>query len=333
LKRFFAGLVLAVSLAACGGGGGGASTVVVYNGQHLELTRLIVAAFERETGIHVRLRSGDSLVVATQVLQEGSASPADVILSENSPELVKLEQRGRLRQLPSKILGQVPAGFSSADGRWVGAALRVSSLAYDPARIARSQLPRSILDLAQPGWKGKVAIAPTDSDFPPLVGAVVAHYGADRATAWLEGLKRNASIYQDEEAVVAAVNRGSAAAGLVNAYYWYRLRLEIGAGRIHSALHYFPPPDVGSIVNVAGAALLATSKHADAAERFVAFLVGAAGQRIIARSDDFEYPARPGIAANATLPPFAETPHATVPMGALGDGSTAARLIRGAGLA
>jgi iron(III) transport system substrate-binding protein len=329
--RLAALVVVAALLGGCGGGGG--TSLVVYNGQHPQLTRMLVAAFERQTGIRVRLRNGDSLVVATQVMQEGDASPADVILSENSPELANLEQHGRLRRLPPAILGRVPAAYSSPAGRWVGTALRVSSLVYDPARIARSELPQSILKLAAPQWRGKVAIAPTDSDFPPLVGAVIARFGADRTAAWLRGLKQNAATYQDEEAVVAAVNRGDAAAGVINAYYWYRLRLEVGERGMHSALHYFPHDDVGSIVNVAGAAVLATSKQTDAAERFVAFLVGKTGQRIVAESDDFEYPARANVAANAALPPLARTPHATVPVADLGDGRTAARLIRDSGLA
>jgi iron(III) transport system substrate-binding protein len=323
-------LVLAAPLVACGSSG---TSLVVYNGQHPQLTRMLVAAFERQTGIRVQVRNGDSLVVATQVLAEGGASPADVILSENSPELANLEEHSRLRPLPRSILGQVPAAYSSPTGRWVGTALRVGSLVYDPALIVRSELPQSILELARPRWRGKVAIAPTDSDFPPLVGAVIARYGVDRAAAWLRGLKRNAAIYQNEEAVAAAVNRGDAASGVINAYYWYRLRLEVGERGMHSVLHYFRHNDVGSIVNVAGAAVLATSRHTDAAKRFVAFLVGKAGQRIVAASDDFEYPARPDVAANAALPPFARTPHATVPVAALGDGQTAARLIREAGLA
>jgi len=330
VKRHLAALlVLAAPLGACGGSG---TSLVVYNGQHTQLTRELVAAFERQTGIQVLLRNGDSLVIATQVMTEGGASPADVILSENSPELANLQQHGRLRRLPSTVVGQVPAAYSSPAARWVGTALRVSSLVYDPALIGRSELPQSILELAQPRWRGKVAIAPTDSDFPPLVAAVIARYGADRAAAWLRGLKRNAAIYQDEEAVVATVNRGGAASGVINAYYWYRLRLEVGRSGMRSALHYFPNHDVGSIVNVAGAAVLATSKHPDAADRFVAFLVSKAAQRIIAESGDFEYPARADIAANAALPPFARTPHATVPVAALGDGLAAARLMRDAGL-
>jgi iron(III) transport system substrate-binding protein len=321
--------LLALPLAGCGGGG---SSLVVYNGQHAQLTQALVKGFEQQTGIHVGIRSGDSLVLATQILQEGNASPADVVLAENSPELVTLSQHGLLARLPKSILRQIPKGARSPSGNWIGIAFRISSLIYDPRRLARAQLPKSILDLAQPRWKGKVSISPTDSDFPPLVSAVIAAHGEQATLAWLRGLKRNAVLYQDEEAVVSAVNRGDVASGLVNQYYWYRLRLETGPKGMHSKLYYFPEPDVGSVANVAGVAVLATSKHRAAAFRFVRFLVGERGQRILARSDDFEYPARVGVAANPALPPLAEIPHATANVSDLGNGQDAARLIREAGL-
>jgi iron(III) transport system substrate-binding protein len=168
-----------------------------------------------------------------------------------------LQQHGKLAHLDRDTLGQVPAKYESSAGNWVGMALRVNSLAYDPALTGKQPLPASILDLAKPAWKGKVAIAPTDSDFPPLVGAVAAAHGPKVAADWIAGLKRNARTYQDEEAVVAAVNRGDVATGLINQYYWYRLRLELGRSGMHSALHYFPNHDVGSITNVGGAAVLA----------------------------------------------------------------------------
>jgi iron(III) transport system substrate-binding protein len=320
-----------VMLSACGGGGGGRS-LVLYNGQHPQLTQTLVHAFERQAGIRVQMRSGDSLVIATQILQEGHASPADVVLAENSPELVTLSQHHLLAPLPASILGKVPRAAESPSGDWVGMALRISSLIYDPRRLPRAQLPRSILDLAQPSWKGKVAIAPADSDFPPVVSAVLSAHGAARTLEWLRGLKRNAVVHQDEEAVVAAVNRGDVACGIVNQYYWYRLQLEVGAKGMHSTLHYFPRPDVGSITNIAGAAVLASSKHRQQALRFVQFLVGRSGQRILAESDDFEYPARADVPANAALPPLAELPHAVLSPAALGNGRDAAWLIRQSGL-
>jgi iron(III) transport system substrate-binding protein len=322
----------ALLVAGCGSGGGsGAGSLVLYNGQHLELTRALVGAFETQTGIDVRLRSNDAVVLADQIVQEDGSSPADVYLAENSPELTNLEEHGLLARLPRSLVAQVPARFSSPSGRWVALALRVSSLVYDPRALTRSQLPTSILALAQPAWRGKVAVAPLDSDFPPLVSALIAADGDRAAARWLAGLKRNAHVYQDEEAVVAAVDRGDVAAGIVNQYYWYRLRLEAGAQAVHSRILFFGNQDPGSVVNISGAAVLASSKHRDLAERFVAFLVSPAGQRILARGDDFEYPARPGIAPNAMLPPLAGVAHTTYGVAQLGNGREAAKLVADAG--
>jgi iron(III) transport system substrate-binding protein len=331
VKGGLALVLSAVVLTAAGCGGGGGRSIVVYNGQHLALTRAMVSAFERTTGISVRLRSNEGVVLADQVLQEGRSSPADVFLAENSPELVNLEEHGLLARLSPSVLRHVPAADSSPQGRWVGVALRVGSLVYNPQLLPRSQLPASILDLAAPQWKRKVAIAPLDADFPPVVGAVIAARRAAAAESWLAGLKRNADVYQTEESVVAAVNRGDVACGLINQYYWYRLRREVGAGAMHSTLHYFGAGDAGSVVYVSGAAVLASSSHRRDAERFVAFLVSRAGQRLIAQGDDFEYPVRPGVAPNAALPPLDRIAHSSLHAVALGDDREAARLIVRAG--
>jgi iron(III) transport system substrate-binding protein len=328
-----AATIVGLSLAGCGGGGSADPSLVLYNGEHPQLTSELVQAFTRQTHIKVSVRTEDGIVLADQILQEGHSSPADVYLTENSPELMNLEAHGLLAKLPAGTRAQVPAREQSPAGDWVGIALRVSSLAYDPARVSSSQLPRSVLELGQPAWKGKIAVAPTDSDFPPVVGAVIATYGKSAAAKWLAGLKRNAQIYQDEEAVVAAVNRGDVAAGIVNQYYWYRLRLELGQSGIHSRLYYFPNHDPGSIENTAGAAVLASSKHRQEAQRLVQFLSSAAGQRILASSYDFEYPARPGIAANPALPPLGSISVAALNPAALGTDQTAVQLIEQAGLA
>lgn len=327
-----------IALAACGAalvggcGGSGHSSITLYNGQHAELTSALAAAFEKATGVKVQIRTNDSAVLADQIIQEGGASPADVYISENSPELMELQRRGLLARLPRSILRGAPSVDDSPTGNWVGMALRVSSLVYDTARVPQSQLPASILDVTQPRWKGKIAIAPTDSDFPPLVGAVIATHGVVAARDWLAGLKRNARIYQDEEAIVAAVNRGDVSTGVINQYYWYRLQLELGKKAMHSALYYFSANDVGAVANISGAALLKSSKQRKNAERFISFLVGKAGQQIIAGSDDFEYPVRPDIVPNAALPPLARIGHTSLSVASLGNGELAARLIRQVGL-
>src|SRR5258708_1382495 len=219
----FAGALISASLlAACGAasaagdGGGGATTITLYSGQHQQLTAAIVSAFEKQTGIHVNVRSDDGIVLANQILQEGSHSPADVYLTENSPELMLLAGHHLLATLPASTTSQIPAQYDSPTRNWVGISVRVNALAYNTSLTSPSQLPASILDLAQPKWKGKVAIAPTDSDFVPLVGAVIATYGQQAALSWLKGLKANATSYPDIEAAAAPANNGQHAVSIIN---------------------------------------------------------------------------------------------------------------------
>jgi iron(III) transport system substrate-binding protein len=225
-----------------------------------------------------------------------------------------------------------PAADRSPAGDWVGIALCVGGLAYNTSRLSPSQLPTSILALAQPRWKGRIAVAPTDSDFPPLVGAIIAAHGTDAARLWLAGLERNAQIYQSDESVVAAVNRGDVATGLINHYYRYRLQLELGKAAMHSAVYYFPNHGVGSIENISGAAMLASSAHRRAAQAFLRFLVSPPAQEIFSRGDDLEHPARPGIPPNPALRPLRTISPASLPVTKLGDDQQAARLIQQSGL-
>lgn len=332
-RRVAAMLAATASIALAGGcaATGGSNSLLLYNGQHPQLADALVSAFEKQTGIEVRVRTNDGIVLADQLLQEGKHSPADVYLTENSPELVTLDEHGLLASTDSSTLDESPKHGGA--GNWTGIALRISTLAYDPSLVSASRLPTSLLELAQPRWKGKVAIAPTDSDFVPLVGAVLATYGKAVAVNWLAGLKRNARLFQSEEAVVAAVNRGDDATGIVNNYYWFRLRLEVGAKNTHSRLYYFPDGDVGGLENVSGVAVLAASTHRRNAEKFVNFLTGKTGQEIIAHSDDFEYPIRPEVKPNPALPPLSSLEPALLEPAELGNDQPAARLIQESGLA
>ena len=131
---------VALTVAACGGSSDPRS-IVLYNGQHPQLTDALVSAFEKQTGIHVSVRTNDGIVLADQLLQEGNASPADVYITENSPELVTLDEHGLLARLDPTTLDQTPARFRTPTGDWIGMALRVSALAYDPARISASAAP------------------------------------------------------------------------------------------------------------------------------------------------------------------------------------------------
>jgi iron(III) transport system substrate-binding protein len=308
------------------GCGSSPNTIVVYSGQHEQTTSRLVAAFERLTKIKVQVRTGDESALGAQVLQEGAASPADVFLSENTPILETLAEHGMLAAVDPATLAAVPSRYSSNRGRWVGVSARVSVLVYHPASLAAGALPSSLLELGARRFRGKLAFAPSETDFQPLIAAIARLDGAARAERWLRELHEAGTVYPDNETVVTEVNGGQSALGPIDHYYWYRLRAEIGAASMHSRLRYFPHGDPGDLLDVAGGAVLASSSHRAAAQRFLAFLVSAAGQEALAHSDSFEYPLRPGVAPAAGLAPLAAVDPTLLSPAQLGDGHEALAL-------
>lgn len=332
-----AGFVLGVgALAGCGtpSGSGASKSITLYSGQHPETTQAEVSAFEQQTGIHVKVRSGDENALVQQLEQEGSSSPADVVLTENSPALMSLQGKDLLSTLPATTLSDIPSQYSSPAGEWVGFSARVSVLVYNTSLLQAGQVPTSVLDLANPRWKGKLALAPTEPDFQPIVTSVALAKGEQAALQWLKAIKSNASghIEPDNETVTSDINRGQAQLGVIDHYYWYRMAKNTGGGRLGSQIAYFAPADPGYVVDISGAGVLKSSHHKAQADELVAFLVSQPGQQALLASNSFEYPLRQGLGDPPGLKPFAELTPAPVTVAQLGDGSVALRLLQEAQL-
>jgi iron(III) transport system substrate-binding protein len=330
-------VTLATVLTACSSSSASQTSITLYNGQHEQTADSMVSGFEKATGITVNVRSDDEDVLADEIVTEGSNSPADVIWTENSPALEYLQTKGLLAPVDPSTLAKTPDRYNSPQGDWVGVSARVSVLIYNTSLIAKSQLPTTVLEMADPRYKGELALAATETDFQPIVTAVVHAYGEKEALSWLEGVKANAGshVYPDNETIADEVNRGAVAFGVVNQYYWYRMRAEIGASNMHSAIAYFAPGDPGYVVDVSGAAVLKSSKYPAAAQRFVAYLVSKEGQTIIGdptKSISFEYPVASGVTTQAPETPFDQLQPYPISIGELGDGSTAISLLKQVGL-
>ncbi|RKP45155.1 iron ABC transporter substrate-binding protein [Trinickia fusca] len=324
---------LALAVAAAVPFAAHAASLTLYSAQHEQVVNMLAKDFQKESGISVKVRSGEGPALAAQLVTEGDKTPADVYFTENSPELVLLSEKGLLAKVDAPTLAAVPAKFSSPQSDWVGVLARENVLAYNTTKIQSAQLPASLLDLAKPEWKGKVGIAPSDADFLPVVSAVLAMKGQAATLQWLKGLKANAQIFDDDEGVVAAVNRGAVATGIVNNYYWARLHAELGDKKTQSTIHHFGNKDVGSLVNISGAAVLKASHNGEAAQKFVAYLVSERAQKLIAGSHvSFEYPLVKGVSPDPILKPFAELTPPELTIQQLGDDSQAGKLLREAGL-
>jgi iron(III) transport system substrate-binding protein len=290
MRRWRAAVTVAI---ACGSLGAGtltgcsssgsdpsAQSITLYSGQHEQTTDGLMTAFEKQTGITVNVRNDDEDTLANLIAVQGSHSPADVFYTENSPALEFLQEKGLLSTVNPATLAAATAKYNSPQGDWVGVSARVSVLIYNPSLIAKSQLPTSVMQLANPKYKGKLTVAAGETDFQPIVTSVVKTYGQAAAITWLEGIKSNAAshIVPDNETITDEVNRGQVAFGVINQYYWYRLKAEIGASGMHSQIAYFAPHDPGYVIDVSGAAVLKSSKHQAAAQKFLAFLVSKQGE-------------------------------------------------------
>ena len=303
-------IVLAVagcgSGSSSGSGGGGAVTLTVYNAQHEELTQSWADAFTKESGIKVVLRSGDDFEMANQLRQEGKASPADVFLTENSPAMTIVENAGLFTDIEAATLQQVPAQYRPSTGKWVGIAARSTVFVYNTGKLTEAQLPKSIMDLADPRWKGKWGASPSGADFQAIVSAMLDLKGADATQAWLDTMKSNAQAYKGNSAVMKAVNAGQIDGGVIYHYYWANDQSKTKENSKNTKLYYFGHQDPGAFVSVSGGGVLKSSKHAAAAQQFLKFVTSKTGQQILQTGTSFEYPVGSGVAANAALKPLAE---------------------------
>ncbi|BBZ07204.1 iron ABC transporter substrate-binding protein [Mycolicibacterium doricum] len=297
--------VLAVvsGLAACSGSDE-SDDLLIYNAQHESLTKEWIDAFTKETGIEVSYRQGGDAELGNQLVAEGDASPADVFLTENSPAMAAVERAGLFADLDAATIDQAPAAYRPASGKWTGVAARSTVFVYNPSRLPADQLPKSLLDLQRPEWKGRWGAPPAKADFQAIVAALLQLEGEPATAQWLAGMKQNAVIYNDNIATLKAVNAGEVDGGVIYHYYWFRDQSKTKEISGNTALHYFKNEDPGAFVSLSGGGVLESSDKQAQAQQFVTFVTGRTGQEVLEKGTSFEYPVASGVPANPALPPL-----------------------------
>ena len=180
-------------------------------------------------------------------------------------------------------------------------------IVYNTDELTADEVPNSVFELTDPKWKGKLGIAPTNASFIAFVTAMRLDVGEERTRAWLEGIKANdPKFYEKNTPVVEATASGEVQLGLVNHYYLYLVRQELGADA-PIANKYLPGDDPGALVSVAGAGVLAGSKHESEARSFVQFLLSDESQRFyVDEAEEAEIPLVAGIDPKPGVPSLHE---------------------------
>lgn len=295
-------------LAAVGLMGGGIAaqageTVNVYSYREPGLIQPMLKAFTAETGIKVNfIFAKDGLV--ERMVAEGRNSPVDVLLTNESGLLLQAEAAGVTQPVKDGVLeAAVPAALRDSGGQWFGLTRRARVVYASRERVSQNQITYE--ELADPKWNGKVCIRSGQHTYNvALIASMIAHHGAEKAEAWLRGLKANLARKPaggDREAV-RDVHSGLCDLAVGNTYYMVAmLKNPDQKAWADSVKILFPNAgDRGTHVNVSGMALAAHAPNKASAIKLMHYLVSPKAQQMYAEANG-EYPVVAGVPEPAVV--------------------------------
>jgi iron(III) transport system substrate-binding protein len=291
------------------GSGAASATVVVYCSADKEFAEPIFRAYEARSGVKVLplydTEETKTAGLTARLAAEKDQPRADVFWSSDTSRAVALVDQGLTAPYVPKTSESIPDQYKSRDGAWTGFGARIRVLLYNTEHVKADEAPRSVLDLTQPRWKGRVAIAnPHFGTTSFHLAALFVKWGDEKAVDFMRQLKNNGvviaagnadvrdrvadgrvyvGIMDEDDAVVALRDKKPVAIAILD---------QEGSNGLGTPLM----PNVALLVRGA--------PHVDQAQRFIDFLVSADAEKMLAESDAAQYPLHPGVPGPTLLPPL-----------------------------
>lgn len=298
-----------------------AEKLTVYSGRAERLIKPVLDSFTAKTGVQIDLLSSGTTELVNRLKVEGDRSPADLLITNDAGSLEMARTAGLLRPLNMREIDRaIPPQFRAADNSWIGLSGRFWIIVYNTAMVKPDHI-KSLLDLANPEWKDKIAIPNSGSEYLQAgVSVIRASIGDERTKSFLQGLRDNAGtqVYQKSSQIVEAVAKGQVAMGVVNHYYVYRHLAAQPTAPLAVLMPDQHEGGMGAIMNVTGVGILKHTPRLDSAKLLVEFLVAQAGQKMFADLDK-EYPLHPEVKADPALIERKSFRAAMVPLTKLGE--------------
>lgn len=196
--------------------------VVIYSAADREYAKPILGAFNRKNPIEVipvfDVESTKTVGLVTRIESESERPRCDVFWNNEIMHTLRLEQAGLLQPIAWNVPADWPNEMRSRSGAWLGFAARARVFLVNktllPAEVER---PQSLMDLADPKWKGMCAVA------EPLFGTTATHFtvldlalGSDAAADLFRRIKDNAQLVSGNKQVAQLVSSGQCAFGLTD---------------------------------------------------------------------------------------------------------------------
>ncbi|QEY25526.1 Fe(3+) ABC transporter substrate-binding protein [Neisseria zalophi] len=272
-----------------------AEELVVYSSRSDNLLRPVVEAYQKKTGVSVKLVNDKAGPLMEKLKAEGSNSPADVLITVDGGNLWQATQMGLLRPINSATLkSNIPANLRDPKNQWFGLSVRARTIFYNTNKVKPSELS-TYADLADPKWKGRLCLRTSNNVYnQSLVGTMIANHGQVNTARIVKGWVNNLAVapFPNDTAMMEAIGAGRCDVGIGNTYYYGRLmdkKPDLPVG-----IFFADQQGKGTHVNVSGAGVAKYSKNVPQAQKFIEWLSGSEAQNLFADLNH-EYPANPKI--------------------------------------
>jgi iron(III) transport system substrate-binding protein len=282
--------------------------VNVYTTREPKLIQPLFDLFTKNTGIKVNaifVEKG----MAERVAAEGANSPADILMAVDIGNVLDGVARGVTQSVQSEALSSaIPANLRDKDGHWFALSLRARLFYVSSDRVKDKSL--TYADLADPKWKGKVCIRSGNHPYnTALIAAYINHYGAEKAEAWLRGVRANLArkAAGGDREVARDILGGICDIGVGNSYYVGLMRggSNEDQKKWGAAINVILPafPGGGTHVNISGASVAKNAPNKANALKLLEFLVSNEAQAAYAKVN-YEYPVRPSAQIDPIIASF-----------------------------
>jgi len=285
--------------------------VVLYCGQDREFAEDILKEFTAQTGIRVDLRTdteADKSVSLFEALVRESRHPrCDVFWNGEILNTIRLGQKGLLVPYASPASRAGPGWPRSGDGSWHPLAGRARVLMVNTEKLPEAERPKSIFELTDAKWKGRVAIA------KPAFGTTATHaacmfqaLGKNQAERYYRELRPNVTLLPGNKDVAVAVAAGQYAVGLTDTD---DANVEVQRGR-PVAIVYPDQDGIGTLFFPNTVGLIHGGPNPESGKKLIDFLLSPGVEAQLANGPSAQIPVNPDVAAQ----PAVATPKTIKPM-------------------
>jgi iron(III) transport system substrate-binding protein len=310
---------LILMLACCAGCTRSEPRVVLYCAQDRDFAVPLLDDFHKQTGLPVvpkyDTEKNKSVSLYEELIAERNRPRCDVFWNNEIVSTIRLQKQGLLQAYDSPSAKPYPAAFKAADHTWHAFATRARILVVNARLAAEKDRPRSIFDLTDPRWRGRVVMAqPQFGTSATQAVCLFQALGSERAKKFYLDLKANGvQIAPGNKQVAEWVGQGRTPLGQ-----------EVAVGitdtddameevrQKHEVAIVYPDRDapadskMGTLFIPNTLAILKGCPNVEEAQRLIDYLLSADVEKRLAEGESHQAPLNPEVKAH--LPPQIETP-------------------------